>query len=361
MAWLKIYFVTLMFVFAGTACAVAQDNTTQTRDFTFETQGQTLSGLIDTPASGNAEALIIFVHGYGGTDIRTRNPYSQLRDRFAELGITTVVWDKPGQGESEGEFDINQPVASSAQEVVDAARHLRETGVAGADKIGLWGISRAGWIAPLALAQDSEISFWISVSGATVEDNYFYLLMSNLPCEGSSEEEAATIREEWLNGYRIFRSGGTQDEFSAATETLRANAYIQSMRGDWWNQIDYEAAQRELIAAGDSAPYDKVNGQFISVPNLETLLSNLDVDTLALFGDRDRNIDWRQVYALYDETLGQNPEASLQQHVFEGADHVITLAETGCIREMRARQSSVKPDGYYQMQLDWLREVVLSD
>ncbi len=360
MVWLKASFVIVMCVVAGTACAIAQDNATQTRDFTFETQGQTLSGLITTPASGEAEALIIFVHGYGGTDIRTRNPFSQLGDRFAELGITTVVWDKPGQGRSEGEFDINQPVQSSAQEVVDAARYLRETDVEGSGKIGIWGISRAGWIAPLALAQDRDISFWISVSGTTIEDNYFYLLMSNLPCEGSSEEEAATIREEWLEGYRIFRSGGTQAEFNAATETLRANAYIRSMNGDWWNQIDYEEVQRDLIEAGDSAPYDEVNGQFISVPDLETVLSNLDVDTLAVFGDRDRNIDWSEVYALYEETLGQNPDASLQQHVFEGADHVINLAETGCIREMRSRVG-VKPDGYYELQMDWLRETVLSD
>jgi hypothetical protein len=32
---------------------------------------------------------------------------------------------------------------------------------------------------------------------------------------------------------------------------------------------------------------------------------------LALFGEQDRNVDWRQTRALYTETIGRNPRARL--------------------------------------------------
>src|SRR5438552_1265843 len=72
-----------------------------TRDFEFLSGNKRLSGVIDQPVKGKARALIVFVHGSGVTDIRRENRYSDLRQRFAELGIASVTWDKPGRGRSE--------------------------------------------------------------------------------------------------------------------------------------------------------------------------------------------------------------------------------------------------------------------
>ena len=40
-----------------------------TLDFAFVSNGKLLSGVLDVPAQP-AQALVIFVHGYGGTDVR---------------------------------------------------------------------------------------------------------------------------------------------------------------------------------------------------------------------------------------------------------------------------------------------------
>src|SRR5207247_347176 len=141
--------------------------------------GKRLSGFVDMPADGKARATILIVPGYGKTDVAGGTSWYDLRSLFTSLGIATVIWDKPGCGKSEGRFDPDQSVASSAAEVVDAAREIRKRGLPGAAKIGLWGISRAGWIAPLAIAQDPGIVFWISVSGTDAEENFPYLLESN--------------------------------------------------------------------------------------------------------------------------------------------------------------------------------------
>ena len=164
-------------LFLFTACmspATGQSSaaTMTTQKFGFVSNGNRLSGLVDVPAGGAAQAMIVIIHGYGKTDIAGRTSYYDLRSRFTQLGISTLIWDKPGCGESKGNFDADQPVESSAREVLDAIRRARESKLAGSQKTGLWGISRAGWIAPLAITQDPKIAFWISVSGTDDKENF---------------------------------------------------------------------------------------------------------------------------------------------------------------------------------------------
>jgi uncharacterized protein len=285
--------------------------------------------------------------------------YADLRSRFAKLGIASATWDKPGRGRSESEFDINQPVASSAQEVLDAVDHLRTQRVPGSEKIGLWGLSRAGWIAPLVLSQDAEIKFWISVGGVTAEDNYFYLLKSNLPHEGFTAEEAEVVMQEWRRGFELFANGASHEEFLAATTHLRANAYITRMTGDDYSRDNFEREQVKLQTAPRPLPIELETGMKIYIHDFDTLLSRLNLPVLALFGEKDLNVDWRKTRALYEATIGANPNASLTVHTFPNGNHVIDVAETGSLREMRGMGARRKCDGYYTTQVEWLKSHVL--
>jgi len=330
-----------------------------TTDFTFETSGIVLSGQFDTPTTGQADALIIFVHGYGQTNIRAWNSFGDLRQQFNEKGIATAVWDKPGQGRSGGSFDINQSVYESARELTDAVRHFRDVDAPGAQKIGVWGISRAGWIVPIAISVAPEIEFWISVSGTTAEDNSAYLVLSNLPYEGGSPELADQLAEEWRNGCEIFRTGGSFEQYQAATEQLRANAYIKQIRGDWQTQSQYEA-QQGTCQAGRCARVDDDMCSYVFIEDFDTMLSSLNVDVLAIFGEKDLNVDWRKTQTFYRDTIGQNANATLTLQSFADADHNLNIAETGSLREMQSMTAPVKAEGYYETTLNWLDEFVLA-
>lgn len=330
----------------------------ETTDFTFMSSEQQLSGVFDAPEGDGADALILFVHGYGETNVRAWNTFSDLRQRFNEVGIATAVWDKPGQGQSEGEFDINQSVYSSAQEVVDAAKLLREMEAPGADKIGIWGVSRAGWIAPIAISQDGDIDFWISVSGTTAEDNFAYLLLSNLPHEGGTSELSQQLADEWRAGCEVFRTGGSFDRYQEATQTLRANAYIKQMRGEWQTRVQYEGQQQQCDA-GACPNLDQDMCSYIFINEFDEMLSSLDLDVLAIFGEKDLNVDWRKTRAFYQDTIGQNPSATLAIETYSDADHNLHVAETGSIREMQSMTAPTKADGYYEAQTAWLKAHVL--
>jgi len=95
------------------------------------------------------------------------------------------------------------------------------------------------------------------------------------------------------------------------------------------------------------------------VPGFADLLRGLDAEVLALFGERDRNVDWRKTRALYQATIGRNPGASLTVRTFPDANHNLHRAATGGLGEMEAMTERVPSDGYYEVQVEWLREWVL--
>jgi uncharacterized protein len=203
----------------------------KTEKFEFVVDGNVLRGVVDRPADHAPRAVLLFVHGYGRTDVVAQNWYHDLRSRFTDLGMATVAWDKPGCGQSEGTFDLGQPVESSAREVAAAVRQVRQQTLPGVTKIGLWGISRAGWIAPLALAMDPGIGFWISVSGTDDKENFPYFIESNFRIEGRSEAQIRQLLGEWRRGFELTARGGTFEACLDATKTLRQDPFMLLLTG----------------------------------------------------------------------------------------------------------------------------------
>jgi pimeloyl-ACP methyl ester carboxylesterase len=123
-----------------------------------------LAGVLLLPPGPGPHPALVFVHGSGPG---TRGQYPFEADRFARQGIAVLAFDKRGAGESTGnwrlaDFDV------LAEDVLAGVHYLRQDRRIRADKIGLWGISQAGWIIPLAAAGSEEVAFIVPVSGGAV-------------------------------------------------------------------------------------------------------------------------------------------------------------------------------------------------
>ena len=348
-------------LFLSATCTFAgmnQSSPMTTTTFEFVSHGHRLSGFADMPASGTAQAMIVIIHGYGKTDVASQTSYYDLRNLFTSIGISTLIWDKPGCGKSEGTFDADQPVASSAEEVLDAIRHAREIKLPGSQKTGLWGISRAGWIAPLAIKQDPAISFWISVSGTDDKENFPYLLESNLRIEGRTEEETKVLLDEWQHGFEITSHGGTFEDYLAATRTIRHDPFMVFLtNGKEEDKASFLAEQKQFL--NGTFKIDKETGVMIYVPHFQHLLSQLNVPVLAIFGEKDRNVNWRNTITLYSNTIGNNPKASLAIRTFSDGNHNLQQAQTGGLREMMEMKQPHASSGYHEAMVQWLRTTVL--
>jgi uncharacterized protein len=99
---------------------------------------------------------MVLVHGSGP------GPRERLRaeaEAFARAGIATLTYDKRTAG-----YSLTQRSYSRlADDAVAAAAVLRSRAEVDPAKVGLWGLSEGGWVAPLAAARDPRTAFLVVV------------------------------------------------------------------------------------------------------------------------------------------------------------------------------------------------------
>ena len=117
------------------------------------------------------------------------------------------------------------------------------------------------------------------------------------------------------------------------------------------------AEQKQFLSG--TFQVDKATGLMIYVPHFQHMLAGVNVPVLAIFGEKDRNVNWRSTEALYSKTIGKNPNASLTIRTFPDGNHNLQQARTGGLREMLQMSEHRASDGYYEAMADWLRTKVL--
>jgi pimeloyl-ACP methyl ester carboxylesterase len=328
----------------------------KTESFEFIHDGKKLSGLLDLPIGRKSTSIVLIIQGSGKSNIVAGNWYFDLRSNFASLGIACCIWDKPGCGKSEGDFDIDQTVQSSANEVLAAIKELKHRKIEGSNKIGLWGISRAGWICPLVIQEYPSIAYWISVSGTDDKENFGYLLETNFRIEGRSEVQTQLLVSEWQRGNDIFRKGGSFSTYQNSTQNLRKDSFWLSISGDPDTQESYLLKQKKFM--NEQHAFDEKTGLMIYIPNFRQILEKIQCPVLAIFGEKDANVNWKETKTLYMETIGKKPNAALTVKSFPDCNHNIQKCKTGGMRETNENRNKYQPpcDGYFDTMSAWLKE-----
>jgi uncharacterized protein len=327
----------------------------KTTEFSFSFENRKYSGLIDQPSSGTPKSTIILIPGSGRTFFVERNAYYELRTFLANQGFAVCTWDKAGCGKSEGTFDNQQPVQNSADEALAAIKEIRHQKISGSGKIGLWGISRGGWICPLIIEKDASISFWISVSGVDAFDNFRYLLETNLKIEGRTDQELKLLMDEFDFCTRHLRGGKTYEEFIAGTKNLFNDPYCKSMGMGLSNEKEFIEIQSYYQKSG--FVYDELTGLQIFVPNFEQTMLKVHCPVLAIFGENDTQVNWRQTKALYERTIGKNNPENLTIKTLPNCNHNILTCKTGGFKENLNQPGLGQPcDGYYDSMKLWLQQ-----
>jgi len=324
--------------------------TLQSQEFNFEFEGVSLNGILTQPQQP-PKGMVLIVHGSGRTNAVAQNWYADVRDAIGKAGYATFMYDKQGCGKSGGEFEYNQPVQNSAEEVIAAIEALKREKITGSQTIGLWGVSRAGWINPLVIHQYPDIAFWISVSGVYARENFNYLLKENLQLEGLPKDSIDLLVHEWEEGNRIVHAGGSFEAAEAATQNLSNNAFMKRFNnGHEFTKAEYEAFQKKFVAAD----FDESAGQQIHVPNFDALLSKVDCPVLAVFGELDKNVNWRITKALYEKTLGTHNKLTIK--TYTKTNHNLFLCKTGGFFEFQDTDLPYqRPPGYLETLTEWLQ------
>ena len=105
---------------------------------------------------------IVFIHGSGPD---SRENYRGQAIWFARHGVAALIYDKRGVGGSSGDWRYVH-FSDLADDALAAVQLLRARPDIRRDRVGFWGGSNGGWVAPLAASRDSSVAFVITVSGA---------------------------------------------------------------------------------------------------------------------------------------------------------------------------------------------------
>jgi pimeloyl-ACP methyl ester carboxylesterase len=323
--------------------------------FSFVFEGKKLSDILDMPALQEPSSIILIIQGSGQTNISENGYYENLRSHFVNCGLACFIWDKAGCGMSEGQFDYDQTVQNSAKEAIAAIEELKHRNITGSKNIGLWGLSRAGWICPLVIQEYPSIAFWISVSGTDDKENFAYLMESNLRIAGKSESEIDLLVGEWYQGMKIFSSGGSQEEYYKATQHLQKDSFCIANFGYGHKSTPEEYIKNQNKFINENHLFDEQTGLMIYIPNFREILNTINCPVLAVFGENDCNVDWRKTTILYQETIGNNKNADLTLKVLPNCNHSILKCKTGGINEDLKEWNWQPCDGYYETMATWLK------
>jgi alpha/beta superfamily hydrolase len=330
---------------------------TESLDFRFN--GKRMSGTLDLPADRPPSAIVVFVLGHGKTDVVAGKWYYDLRSRFVEAGLGCYLWDKAGCGKSEGEYDHSQTVQSSAQETLAAIAELRRRGTPGSDRVGFWGISRAGWIVPLVIQQLPS-----PPSGSRSAERTTRRASATCSRPTSASKGGASPSSGHCSG-----SGGAVTRSSArAVRSKRISgrpgicdripSSSPSSRGGHRGGL---SAQQQKALIAQHPLFDEASGLMIYVPGFRQILKGVRCPVLALFGEKDSVVDWRSTMALYRETIGSRVDADLAIRTFPGLQ---PQHAAGPDRWTPRRPETTGPrrpcDGYQEAITTWIKEKDLS-
>lgn len=296
-----------------------------------------LAGSLRLPDGEGPHPAIVITHG---SEPGRRTGYGPLVDLFADAGLAVLTYDKRGVGDSEGVYveapDLRQPCV----DLLGAVAFLRGHEAIDGERIGVFGASQGGWVAPMAASMSPHIRF-VAVQSAPgvspLEQNLFDKgnQLRNLGV-ADADVERATVYRRALWGYLISGEG-----FERARE-LRAE-----IEGEPWftqDSFPYPLARREALLRHPRVENFAIHNGY--EPRLT--LERVKVPLLALYGGSDRIVPVERSVAAFEAAFATSGNEHLTVRVFDGGDHGV--------RVRREDGSIAFADGFRDTLRDWVAE-----
>ncbi|MDX1662121.1 MAG: alpha/beta fold hydrolase, partial [Gemmatimonadota bacterium] len=288
---------------------VGSDSSWQVEEIFFRApDGVELAGSIYVPDGDGPFPGAVIIHGSGESD-RSNLWARTFAETLARSGIATLLPDKRGSGESDGEW-LTATFGTLARDALAGVDRIAARPEVDAGSVGLVGLSQGGHVAPLAADLSDQVAWVVDVSGASVT-------------------MAEQMRHEMANTAR--KAGLPPDGVEAVLEIQRAaERYVET--GEW---EPYAAT----LAAAEGKPWAPVaegfpqtpdspvwtwarlNAAFDPIPHWKAL----DVPILVVYGEEDErdNVPVAESVRRLREGLEEVDHDDYTVRVVEGAGHAV--------------------------------------
>ena len=330
-----------------TACA-GQGGPARIEEIAFTSGPFEVVGDLRLPEGRGPHPIVVFVHGDGPNSRTAGGTYLPIMERMQRAGYATFAWDKPGTGESTGEIDHSRLVEQRAQIVLDAIAVLKARSGVDPQRIGLWGISQAGYVMPRVLSLSDDVAFLIAVScpGEPGFKQGAYLVAAQAACAGLTGEDVARVKD-LICAASVAQ---TYDEYVRYKAPLAGYPALET--------VD-ELGLKIAVLPEQEWHADDLNGVYYAFDPMD-VIERTAVPVLAFFGEKDTQVDPLQGAEAYRAALARAGNPYSRVALIPGVDHNLILSQTGCLDE-RARRPSREWTHYAPEYLDtleaWLRDL----
>jgi pimeloyl-ACP methyl ester carboxylesterase len=328
---LKRVSILLLYVLLFVSACARQPQPARIEEITFQSGEFTLVGDLRTPTGTAPFPVILFVHGSGNADRTMFGFYLPVMERMLRAGYAVFSWDKPGYGESTGQLSSTRVYHQRAQIVLDAIEVMKARSDIDRRRIGLWGISQASYVMPLVLSQSEDVAFMICVSCAGVagHDQLAYQITSLAMFCGDVPEENADKRTVLLAELDKARTFETYAGYVHYREVLDAFVDISPYRQKLLDMLAQYGGSGAIPEEAWQANDPEIEDRWNPVGVLE----QVRIPVLAIFGDRDSNVDPIQGAYTWGEALEQASNPNFRVELYPGVDHFMVVSESRCINE----------------------------
>jgi dienelactone hydrolase len=286
-----------------------------------------------TPEGEGPFPAVVFLHGSGPT---TRDANRFAAERFAELGIASLIFDKRGVGESIGSLE-GVSFSELADDAVVAATYMSRLGKI--SKVGFWGHSQGGWIAPLAASLWQQTAFVITSAGPAVSparEGEWEFIYPMLKVEGG-DKFVPQIREIVSTWHQSLRTQSWQI----------FNTLVSEHHDSYW----FKQAGLDSLRAQPSGSF---RASYMAIMDYQPLpiLKALKSPMLAIFAIDDESIDSKESIAIMNELVLSGVDLKLK--LYSGYSH--------SMRKISDKGTPLRfpnhPPGYFEMQAQFIHDSV---
>ncbi|MBZ5616827.1 MAG: alpha/beta hydrolase [Acidobacteriia bacterium] len=313
---------------------------------TFIGDGVKLVGRLVLPKSGGQTPILVLIHGSEDDSARDWYPLQRL---LPAEGVGAFVYDKRGTGGSGGKY--SQDFSLLANDAVAAMREARRLAGARAGRLGYFGTSQGGWVAPMA-ATRAPVDFVIVGFGLafSVIDEDQQEVALEMRLKGHSPEEIATAQEVAAAAEAVFESGFTKgfERFDAVRAKYRNEPWYKDVHGNYTHFILPYNSEAELREKGKALNFAEMGTPFRYDP-MPTLRA-VKAPQLWILGEDDLEAPCAPTASRIKALGAQGRPVTLA--IFPHAEHGIYEFETKADGE---RDDTRNADGYFAMLRDFAR------
>jgi pimeloyl-ACP methyl ester carboxylesterase len=317
----------------------------------------TLAGTLTFPKDGDNFPVAVLISGSGAQnrneEIMGHKLFWVLADYLAKQGIAVLRYDDRGTAASTGNFKdaLTQDFAVDVETAVDFLKTRPEINQ---KAIGLIGHSEGGIIAPMVASnRPDDIGFIVLLAGVTIPGDKVMKLQKELSLRslGSSE---GYIKQEMLFDNELMQVITTTpldnlaEDLTTFTETyLKNNPNFAKNRG--------MTTQKYVTTVVKSY----TNPWFYNLLNYnpDTALKNTACPILALNGENDTQVPYKENLAVLQQLKAAYPEKNITTKSYPKLNHLFQESEKGSVFEYGRIEQTIAP--YVMVDISsWINTVV---